>query len=116
MGPTLFCPASQGVSQEDDLRRAYFSFINCSQDSLLSYALPLKMGELTMYDSNVFHSGTGNQASQDRPVLQLSWAADVTSIKTRKYAERTFSGNTSRWELMSLDLDAFRSAASRLKS
>eukprot|EP00419_Tripos_fusus_P055839 CAMPEP_0172801934 /NCGR_PEP_ID=MMETSP1075-20121228/3552_1 /TAXON_ID=2916 /ORGANISM="Ceratium fusus, Strain PA161109" /LENGTH=390 /DNA_ID=CAMNT_0013640113 /DNA_START=83 /DNA_END=1251 /DNA_ORIENTATION=- len=109
LGPTKFCPSSHGVAQQDDLMRAYFAASNCSGDASLSYALPLQVGQATIYDSSVFHAGSANLAGIDRPVFQLSWAANMHAVKARSYAETTFSNmEPAQWSQIAADINSFR--------
>lgn len=111
MGPTRFCPGSHGMMQCSNAIKWYFLYCNCSEEPSLSYALPLHSGQVTLYDGTVFHGGTANSAGVDRPVLQLSWAADKDSVEERNYAKRAFAGDKFRQDRLALDIDAFRDAA-----
>ena len=46
----------------------------------------------------------------DRPVLQLSWAADEQAAAERNYAKKAFAGDQSRRERVAVDIDAFHAA------
>jgi len=114
MGPTMFCPGSHGIMECSDAIKWYFLSLNCSEDSSLSYALPRRAGQVTLYDGTVLHGGTANTAGVDRPVLQLSWAADEESIAQRNYAKKAFAGDQSRRNQLAVDIDSFRAAAKPL--
>lgn len=111
MGPTVFCPGSQGIMQCSDAIKWYFFDLNCSGDSSLSYALPLRVGQVTLYDGTVFHGGSANLGQVDRPVLQLSWAANEESATRRNYAGKAFAGDSSRRQQLAIDIHKFRHAA-----
>merc|ERR1719240_1450724 len=102
MGPTRFCPGSHGFVQkggkaksgvESALSQYYFSpGAHCAGDAAISYARPLKVGQATLYDANVFHGGTANSAGTERPILQLSYSVSPTATAERDYLHSSFNG------------------------
>jgi|ERR1711971_149875 len=104
------------MMQCSDAIKWYFLYCNCSEDSLLSYALTLRAGQVTLYDGTVFHGGTANSAGVDRPILQLSWAADEQSVAERNYAKKAFAGDKFRRDRLAAEIDDFRDAANVLDS
>lgn len=122
MGPTVYCPASHGWVQKSKgspgavahaLEQWYFLQANCQKDSNLSYTFPLQAGQVTIYDSNVWHAGSPNVAGVERPVLQLSWAADAAAAEARDYFADTFGKDTVKQQAVFADVEAFRHATPR---
>lgn len=128
MGPTKFCPNTQGRGQRDrpdsntsDYRTLEWWYLtpgkHCTEEASLSYIRPLRAGQVTIYDANVYHAGTANRAQRDRPVLQLSWAASRKIAKERAYFEDSFGAKKDDpakkriWDLVSADAEAFRLAS-----
>lgn len=121
-GPTMFCPASQGRALEAGRQERTGSEFavewwylspgkKCADNETLSYKQTLKMGQVTIYDANVFHAGTANRAKTDRPIMQLSWAADTTVREERNYFGDAFKRDDVARKQLTDDVEAFRLAA-----
>lgn len=126
MGPTVFCPASHGLAQKgragwtSGVERALSSWYltpiaRCGQDASISYAPPLKMGQMTIYDANVFHGGTANRAGVERPVLQLSYSMSPSATAERDYLKATFKANLEAKQLAIESSEGFRRAFASLE-
>jgi ectoine hydroxylase-related dioxygenase (phytanoyl-CoA dioxygenase family) len=121
MGPTIFCPSSHGLAQKgkagwtSGVERALTSWYltpksRCAEDPTLSYTRPLKIGQLTLYDANVFHGGTANHAGVPRPVLQLSYSMSPAATAARDYLKGTFSANGDAKKLAEESSTAFQTS------
>lgn len=123
LGPTSFCPATHGLAQVGKVgytggmnRAVEWWYLtpdhHCSDEGYgLSYAAPLRAGQVTIYDGNTFHAGGANMAGRDRPVLQISWAASEDEIKERDYLDGSFKDFPERRQAMEADIARFREAA-----
>ncbi|CAE8604323.1 unnamed protein product [Polarella glacialis] len=90
MGPTRFCPCTQNLLHHDTAagRTVYRHFglqRHCSIWKNLFYDFLPVLGDVTVYDSSVFHAGLANTATTERPVLCLAYVASKELLSERNY-------------------------------
>jgi len=121
MGPTQFCPATQGFAQDKGkkaLTGVEHAIQNwyvipgrkCLDDPKLTYARAARRGDVALYDANVMHRGRRNAAGKRRPVLMLSYAANADAIESRGYKKGRFKGDAGSAARVDREVEMFMSA------
>jgi len=95
LGPTRFCPCTQRMATDNASAEGSWRFVApaklCEAEPSLGYSFaPASPGTVTMYDAAVVHGGGAVASTQERPILQISFASSAASQRQRAYLEQGF--------------------------